>query len=28
VKFVTEEVRPAIEKIPNWAEIDAGELKV
>jgi adenylosuccinate lyase len=28
VKFVTEEVRPAIEVIPDWANIDAGELKV
>ena len=28
VKFVTEEVRPAIEAIPDWATIDAGELKV
>jgi adenylosuccinate lyase len=28
VKFVTEEVRPAIEKVPDWSNIDAGELKV
>ena len=28
VKFVTEEVRPAIEAVKDWANIDAGELKV
>ena len=28
VKFVTEEVRPAIEAVPNWDNLDAGELKV
>lgn len=28
VKFVTEEVRPAIEAISDWDKIDAGELKV
>ncbi|MCQ2099065.1 MAG: adenylosuccinate lyase, partial [Fibrobacter sp.] len=28
VKFVTEEVRPAIEAVEDWNNIDAGELKV
>jgi adenylosuccinate lyase len=28
LKFVSEEVRPAIAAIPEWDKIDAGELKV
>ena len=27
-KFVSEEVRPAIDAVPNWDNLDAGELKV
>jgi adenylosuccinate lyase len=28
VKFVGDEVRPAIEAVPEWNNLDAGELKV
>lgn len=28
VKFIGEEVRPAIEAVPDWDNLDAGELKV
>ena len=28
VKFVNEEVRPAIDAVPEWNNIEAGELKV